>query len=202
MTSSLSSNDKAPEGAVLAPAGRSGAAARARALLAHGQAQARRVLAVLTPAGPLVLRLWLAQEFILAGWIKLGDGWSAPEWFATLDFPVPVRWLPPDVNWVTAGLMEVTFGVLLLLGLCGRVAALGLLVVTWVAVYGVHFDLGWAGWNQIETDAGQGFKVPLMLALMLWALLVGGMGRWSLDARLGAWWGRRQARPQRAPIQQ
>jgi len=25
------------------------------------------------------------------------------------------------------------------------------------AVYSVHFDLGWAGWNQIETDDGQGF---------------------------------------------
>lgn len=148
----------------------------------RGMALVDAMLARVAPAGPLALRIWVAQEFLLAGYIKLGDGWRAPDWFAGLVFPLPVRWLPVDVNWVTAGLLEVTLGALLLLGLFGRVAALGLLFVTYVAVYSVHFDLGWAGWNQIETDAGQGFKVPLMLALMLWALLAGGMGRWSLDA--------------------
>lgn len=146
----------------------------------------------LAPTGPLLLRLWVAQEFIQAGHLKLADGLSAPEWFASLTFPAPLHWLPADVNWVSAGLMEVTLGLLLLVGLAGRLAALGLLFVTWVAVYSVHFDLGWAGWNQIDTDAGQGFKVPLMLAIMLWVLLAGGMGRWSLDA----WWCRRRmARP-------
>lgn len=133
------------------------------------------------PLGPLVLRLWLAQEFITAGWIKLFDSWSAPDWFRELSFPLPVSLLPPDLNWVTAGLLETGLGLLLLVGLFGRLAALGLLFVTWVAVYSVHFDLGWAGWNQIETDDGQGFKVPLMIGLMLLALLARGMGKWSLD---------------------
>lgn len=133
------------------------------------------------PLGPFVLRLWLAQEFIQAGWLKLGDGWTAPDWFRELSFPLPVSLLPADVNWVTAGLLETGLGLLLLLGLFGRLASLGLLFVTWVAVYSVHFDLGWAGWNQIEADAGQGFKVPLMIGLMLLALLAGGMGKWSLD---------------------
>ena len=177
MTSSLSCNDKARERKGRLLAGRD----RVMALVGA-------VLSRLAPAGPLLLRLWVAQEFIQAGFIKLADSWSAPEWFAGLAFPVPVRWLPADVNWVTAGLLEVTLGTLLLVGLFGRVAALGLLFVTYVAVYSVHFDLGWAGWNQIETDAGQGFKVPLMLAFMLWALLAGGMGKWSLDAR----WRRRR----------
>lgn len=133
------------------------------------------------PLGPLVLRLWLAQEFITAGWIKLSDSWSAPDWFRELRFPLPVSLLPADLNWVTAGLLETGLGLLMLVGLFGRLAALGLLFVTWVAVYSVHFDLGWAGWNQIESDDGQGFKVPLMLGLMLLALLAKGMGNWSLD---------------------
>ena len=157
----------------------------------RGQAQALadRAVSLLAPVGPLLLRVWLAQEFVQAGWIKLSGGWSAPDWFTMLAFPIPVRWLPADVNWITAGVLEVTLGLLLLAGLFGRLASIGLLFVTWVAVYSVHFDLSWAGWNQIETAAGQGFKVPLMLGLMLGALVVGGMGRWSLDA----WWCRRQS---------
>jgi len=131
--------------------------------------------------GLLGLRLFAGQEFLLAGLTKLQHGTHAPEWFAGLDFPAPLHLLGPDLNWLSAGLGETVFGVLLILGLGGRLAALALLFITWVAVYTVHFDLGWAGWNQIETDAGLGFKVPLMLALMLLAVLSQGSGRYSLD---------------------
>ena len=75
-------------------------------------------------------------------------------------------------------------GIGLLLGLGSRLAALGLLYVTWVAVYTVHFDLGWSGWNQIDTDAGQGFKVPLMIAAMLMVVCTQGGGRYALDVCL------------------
>lgn len=136
--------------------------------------------------GLLALRLFVAQEFVQAGWMKLSAGLTAPEWFAGLDFPAVLAWLGPDLNWAAAGFGEVAFGLALALGLAGRLAALGLLFITWVAVYTVHFDLGWAGWNQIESDAGQGFKVPLMLGLMILALLLQGMGRLSLDAWLGS----------------
>jgi putative oxidoreductase len=67
-----------------------------------------------------------------------------------------------------------------LIGFYSRLAAIGLLFITYVAVYTVHFDLGWAGWNQIETDAGLGFKVPLMLAIMLFAIVTQGGGRYSI----------------------
>jgi putative oxidoreductase len=69
-----------------------------------------------------------------------------------------------------------------MLGLFSRFAALGLLYITYVAVNTVHFDLGWAGWNQIETESGLGFKVPLMVAIMLFAVLTQGAGRYALDA--------------------
>jgi putative oxidoreductase len=75
--------------------------------------------------------------------------------------------------------MEASLSLLLLLGVGSRFASLGLLFVTYVAIYTVHFDLGWAGWNQIETDQGQGFKVPLMLALMLLTILTQGPGRFT-----------------------
>jgi putative oxidoreductase len=132
--------------------------------------------------GLLALRLWLGQEFILAGWTKLSSGLTAPEWFAGLDYPFPVSLLPPDLNWVVAGTGELVLGALLVVGLLTRLSALGLLFITWVAVYTVHFDLGWAGWNQIESSDGLGYKVPLMMAVMLLALLTQGAGRQSLDA--------------------
>ncbi len=134
--------------------------------------------------GLLALRLFAGQEFLLAGLTKLRYGLQAPEWFAGLNFPAPLYLLGPDLNWLAAGLGETVLGAALFLGLSGRLAALGLLFITWVAVYSVHFDLGWAGWNQIETEHGLGYKVPLMLALMLLAVLSQGSGRYSLDA----WW--------------
>lgn len=163
---------------------------RNRALEVKSQALdvTRSTLDVLAPLPLLVMRLWLAQEFIFAGTTKLSAGLAAPEWFSGLDFPFPVSLLPPDYNWVLAGAGEVVLGFLLIIGLLGRFAALGLLFVTWVAVYSVHFDLGWAGWNQIETDLGLGYKVPLMMGVMLLVLAVGGMGAWSADA-----WLRRRA---------
>lgn len=94
----------------------------------------------------------------------------------------PHQFLGAQLNWLAAGIGEVVLGFLLLLGYKGRFAALGLIYITYVAVYTVHFDLGWAGWRAIETDEGLGFKVPLMLGLMLFAVLTQGPGRFSLDA--------------------
>ena len=59
-----------------------------------------------------------------------------------------------------------------------------MLFITWVAVYTVHFDLGWAGWNQIEAEQGLGFKVPAMLAIMLLAVVTQGGGQYALDTFL------------------
>lgn len=141
--------------------------------------------AFLRDLGLLGLRLWAAQEFLLAGWSKLSAGTSAPEWFKGLDFPFPNDLLGPQLNWLAAGSGEVVLGLMLLLGWKSRFAALGLIYITCVAIYTVHFDLGWAGWRAIETDAGQGFKVPLMLGLMLFAVLTQGPGQYSVDACAG-----------------
>lgn len=141
--------------------------------------------------GLLGLRLWLGQTFLLAGILKLSDGALAPDWFKVLDFPWPQLWLSAQTNWVMAGVGETVLGAAILLGVASRFAALGLIYITWVAVYTVHFDLRWAGWNQIETEQGQGFMVPLMLGLMLLAVVTQGAGQWSID---GWWRTRRTAR--------
>jgi putative oxidoreductase len=143
-----------------------------------------RVLSKTRGLGLLGLPIWLVQTFLMAGTLKLSDGAIAPDWFMMLDFPWPQLCLSAQTNWVMAGVGETVLGVAILLGVASRFAALGLIYITWVAVYTVHFDLGWAGWNQIETDAGQGFKVPLMLAIMLFAVLTQGAGKYALDAWL------------------
>ncbi|QII83427.1 DoxX family protein [Bordetella hinzii] len=129
----------------------------------------------------LLLRLWAGWEFARAGWVKLSGGIQAPAWFRGLDMPIPQSWLPADVNWLAAGILELLLGLALIVGLSTRWAAGLLLYIVFVAVYAVHFDLGWKGWNQIDTDDGLGFKVPLMLALMLFALFACGAGSFSLD---------------------
>ncbi|HSH87663.1 MAG: DoxX family protein [Methylophilus sp.] len=131
--------------------------------------------------GLLALRIWAGQEFLVAGYTKLSGGIHAPEWFSGLPFPFPLGLLGPDVNWVMAGTGEIVFGLALLVGFYGRLAALGLLFITYVAIYTVHFDLGWSGWNQIDTEAGLGFKVPLMLGLMLFTIVTQGSGRYSIN---------------------
>ncbi len=141
----------------------------------------QRAPELLQGLGLLGLRLFAGQEFLLAGWTKLSGGLQAPEWFAGLAFPFPHGLLGPQLNWLVAGAGEVLLGTALLLGLCSRLAALGLLYITYVAVYTVHFDLGWAGWNQIETEQGLGYKVPLMLGLMLLAIVTQGGGQYTLD---------------------
>ena len=139
-----------------------------------------KLIAAISDLGLLALRLFAGQEFLVAGYTKLSGGIHAPEWFSGLQFPFPLGLLGPDLNWLMAGTGEILFGLALLVGFYGRFAALGLLFITYVAIYTVHFDLGWAGWNQIDTEAGLGFKVPLMLGLMLFTIVTQGSGRYRI----------------------
>ncbi len=141
----------------------------------------KKMLDALAPIAPLFLRIWVAQEFFFAGYGKVTYGFTAPQWFAGLDFPPVLNLLPVNINWFMAGYGEVIFSIMLLIGLVGRFAAIGLIFITYVAVYTVHYDLGLSGWNQIETSEGLGFKVPLMLGMMQCSLLFSGMGKWSID---------------------
>lgn len=153
-------------------------------------AWAVRARSALAPVGTLALRAWLAQEFILAGWTKWQGGLTPPEWFAQLPFPGPLSWLPAQANWLSVMGLELLLGTALLLGAFTRWAAAGLMFITAVAIWTVHADLGWSGWNQIETEMGQGFKLPLMMMVMMTALIGQGGGRFSLD---GAWRNGREA---------
>lgn len=124
------------------------------------------VLEALQPAAQLGARLYVAQVFFMSGLTKIHDWDTTLALFAD-EYKVPL--LPPPVAAVMGTAGELVLPVLLLLGLGGRFAALGLSVVNAVAVLSL---------TEIAPAALQQhvFWGSLLLALVLW-----GPGKWSLD---------------------
>lgn len=136
----------------------------------HGPAQrSLRWLESLQPLALLAARLYVAAVFFRAGLTKIRD-WDVTLALFQDEYQVPL--LPPEfAAWMgTAG--ELILPVLLVLGLGGRVAALGLFGLNAVAVISL-MEVADAALQQHV------FWGSLLLALVLW-----GPGRWSID---GAW---------------
>lgn len=133
----------------------------------------------------LALRALIGWEFLEAGIEKLGG----QNWFADIadKFPFPFSALPPGVSWFLATWTEVLGGICLWLGLATRFWAAGLLILTIVAIAGVHWPAEWSSLSELWkgyaiTDRGYGnFKLPLIFIAMLLPLLFTGAGRLSLD---------------------
>jgi len=133
----------------------------------------------------LALRALIGWEFLEAGVEKLGG----ENWFADIadKFPFPFSALPPDVSWFLATWTEVLGGICIWLGLATRFWAAGLLILTVVAIAGVHWPAEWSSLSELWkgyaiTDRGYGnFKLPLIFIAMLLPLLFTGAGRLSLD---------------------
>lgn len=137
---------------------------------------------------PLGLRLLLAWEFFESGLEK----WRGENWFGSIQdsFPLPLRWLPAELNWQVATWFELIGAACLLLGLATRASAAMLIGLTIVATAAVHWPADWDSLASLAqgyaiTDAGQGnFKLPLLFIAMLLPLLFQGGGRFSVDALL------------------
>lgn len=122
--------------------------------------------------GLLGIRLLLAVEFGIAGLEKLrGDNW-----FADIqgDFPFPFSVVPVDLSWFLATWTELIGAAALVVGLGTRFWAVSLLILDLVAWASVH---GANGYNVCDN----GYKLPLMYALMLIPLMLSGPGRLSID---------------------
>lgn len=128
-----------------------------------------RGLDALRPLLALAARLFVARVFFLSGLTKLADWGSTLELFA-YEYQVPI--LPPAVAAVLGTAGELVFPVLLVLGLGGRLAALGLSAVNVVAVLSLP-DMPEAA-----------FQLHVFWGSLLAGLAVYGPGKWSVDCWL------------------
>ncbi len=120
----------------------------------------------LQPAAQLAARWYLASVFFRSGLTKLRDWDTTLALFAD-EYHVPL--LNPTVAAFMGTGAELVLPVLLVFGLFGRVAALGLSVLNVVAVLSL-MDVPDAALM------GHVFWGCLLIALLLW-----GPGRWSMD---------------------
>lgn len=127
----------------------------------------------LQPWAAGLARAYVAQVFFLSGLTKLRD-WGITLALFQDDYKVPL--LPPELAAVMGTAGELALPVLLLLGLGGRVPALGLSVVNVVAVLSLA-DIAPAALQQHMT-----------WGVVLAALALYGSGKWSVDAWLTARW--------------
>ena len=123
-------------------------------------------LDALQPLAALAARIYVAQVFFLSGLTKIRD-WDTTVALFTDEYKVPL--LPPALAALMGTTGELMLPVLLVLGLGGRFAALGLFVVNAVAVVSLS-DIAPAALQQ-----------HIFWGSLLAGLAVYGPGAWSLE---------------------
>ena len=149
----------------------------------------KRVVNVLDPAGDwialLPIRLLLAYEFGKAGMMKF----NGKNWFANVqdDFPFPFDIIPVEVSWFLATWAEILGAAGLVIGLFTRFWAFSLVILTVVAISGVHWpdDYSslaelWQGYSVSNKGFGN-YRIPLLFLAMLVPLVFKGAGKLSVD---------------------
>jgi len=148
-----------------------------------------RVVDVLEPAGDWVallpIRLLMAYEYGRAGLMKFNGN----NWFANVqdNFPFPFNVVPVEISWFLATWAEILGGLCLVLGLFTRFWAFSLIILTIVAIAGVHWPDDWNSLAELwkgysVSDKGFGnYRIPLLFMVMLIPLVFRGAGRLSLD---------------------
>jgi putative oxidoreductase len=124
-------------------------------------------LDALQPAAALAARIYVGQVFFLSGLTKIRDWDTTLALFAD-EYKVPL--LPPAMAAFMGTAGELVLPVLLVLGLGGRFAALGLSVVNAVAVI------------SLAEIAPAALQQHVFWGALLAGLAIYGPGRWSLDA--------------------
>jgi len=153
----------------------SAVAERARAL--------NRGLESLQPLVALATRCWVSWQFLKSGMLKLDD-WETTLFLFQEEYRTPV--LSPQLAALAGTAGELFFPILLIPGLFGRFAAVGLLAVNVMAVVAYSHVLLSPGF---EAALGQHYLWGFMLVF----LAVYGPGRYSLDGWFGSRWLGRQS---------
>lgn len=122
----------------------------------------------------LATRLYVSQVFIASGWLKLTN-WSQTLSLFESEYHTPV--LPPHLAAVLGTFGELFFPILLVLGIGGRIGALGLFAVNAMAVISY--------WHVLGTDEFiGGLRQHELWAFMLTMLAIYGSGALTLDRLL------------------
>jgi putative oxidoreductase len=144
-----------------------------------------RLLDKLQPLALLAARLYIAKIFIWSGWLKL-TAWDQTVDLFTSEYHVPL--LPPVPAAMVGTFGELFFPSLLVLGLFGRVGALGTFCVNAMAVI-----------SYSDVLLGEGFEAAIGQHILWGTLTLGltlfGPGAISLD-----WLIERRAATSRQPL--
>lgn len=140
----------------------------------------------------LPLRLLLAYEYGNAGMMKFRGN----NWFGNVqeNFPFPFNVVPVEISWFLATWAEILGAVGLVIGLFTRFWAFSLIVLTIVAIFGVHWPDDWSSLAELwkgyaVTNKGFGnYRIPLLFIVMLLPLVFKGAGKLSLDHMLAKYW--------------
>lgn len=125
----------------------------------------------------LILRVVVGTVMFFHGSEKLFGWWGGDGLRGAADFFARQGYRPPALMAVVAGVAETAAGALLIAGLVTPLACL-LLVSTLVNVMALHVRNG-------LSRRANGYEYELVLLAGTVAVLLGGAGRWSLDALLG-----------------
>lgn len=148
-----------------------------------------QIVGILNPAGDWVamlpIRFLISYEFYKAGMSKFNGN----NWFANVqdNFLFPFNVIPVEISWFMATWAEILGGLCLFIGLFTRFWAFSLIIVSIVAISGVHWPDDWNSLAELWkgyaiTDKGFGnFRVPLLFIAMLFPLVFAGAGKLSLD---------------------
>ena len=145
---------------------------------------------ILDPAADWVallpIRLLMAYEFGKAGFTKLNGN----NWFGRFqeDFLFPFNVVPVEISWFLATWTEIIGGFCLVFGLFTRFWGFSLIILSIVAISGVHWPDEWntlaelwEGYRVTAKDGSGNFRVPLLFIAMLFPLMLAGGGKLSLD---------------------
>ena len=134
----------------------------------------------------LPIRLLMAYEFGKAGLMKF----NGTNWFANVqdNFPFPFNVIPVEISWFLATWAEILGAFGLVVGLFTRFWAFSLIILSIVAIFGVHWPAEWNGlgelWESYRVSRKEGlgnFRIPLLFIVMLIPLMFHGGGKLSVD---------------------
>jgi putative oxidoreductase len=140
-------------------------------ILTAANSTAARLLNPLQPLLLLGLRLWVSWQFLKSGWLKLRD-WDSTLFLFEEEYRVPL--LSPELAAVAGTFGELFFPLLLIFGILGRYAAIGVSAVNVLAVVSYAHVLLASGF---EAALGQHY----LWGLMLLVIVVFGPGGLSLQ---------------------